>query len=306
MNILDTLITDRTVEDVYQYLDLNEKGYDELFPHERELWDVGMKGAYDYRDMNRVVGAIEYIDHLMTDAKQESVYQPVIIPHKVPVSFDVSGLSVTQWEQWEDAVWIDYDLPSPSLWAAHLENIKRLWTAARRFEAVVLSKYDPDGNGYIKPETAISAADMFRVTESVGLLELKVTAVCPIDVKASGTAWNVEQTDNGWVATLDYPYGPYPDINDALAALKIVSNTDAIIDGAFTLSAVLRYDYVVTAGTCTVRWSPFITWGEGHDLYGTWGGTSGLTWDLVSRGRLWPRVGQGWFTIKFEADYGKE
>lgn len=307
MNILDTLITDRTIEDVYRYEDLNKMTHDEMSEDERAEWDAGMKGAYDYRDMNRVVGAMEYVDHLMKDAKRPSVYQPVIIPHKVPVSFNASGLNVTQWREWSDKVWIDYDLPTPALWAAHLQNIHRLWAAARRFEAIVIPKYDPRGNGYIDPGTVINAGDMFCVTDSVGLLELRITAVCQKEaVPDGGSAWKITQTGTGWEAVLDYPNGPYQDINEALAALKIVSSADAVIDGAFTLSALLRYDYLVTAGTCTVRWSPFITWGEAHDLYQTWGGTKGLTWDLAARGRLWPRVGQGWFTIKYEADFGKE
>lgn len=305
MTILDTLITDRTIEDVYFAQDLNEKGYDEMFPEEREAWDAGLKGAYDYRDMNRVVGAIEYVDRLMVDAKRQSVYTPVIIPHKVPASFDANGM-VTQWSQWSDKTWIDYDFPTPAQWAAHLENINRLWAAARRFEAVVLPRYDPNGNGYISPGTVVDAGKIFTVTDSVGLLELRVTAVCPPDVTVEGAGWEITHTADGWVAVLDYPTGPYPDINKALSAIKILCGKDAVVDGEFTLSAVLRYGHKVTAGTCAVRWSPFITWGEANDLYKTWGGTSGLTWDLAARGRLWPRVGQGWFTINFDADYQKE
>lgn len=283
MTVLDTLITDRTQEDVDLYLDLNEKGYDEMYPDERAAWDAGLKGAYDYRDMNRVREAIEYIDRLMLDAKRQSVYQPVMIPHKVPVSFDGQGM-VTEWDQWTDKVWIDYDLPTPAQWAAHLANIYRLWEAARRFEAVVLARYDPNESGYIKPDAPLDAGKLATVTDSVGLMKLRITAVCPQSVTAAGDAWTVTTAPGGWVAVLDYPSGPYPDINDALAALKIYCGADSAVDGAFTLSAVLRYDYEVTAGTCVVSWSPFIVWGEARTQYTTWGGAKPLTWGQAARG----------------------
>lgn len=283
MTVLDTLITDRTQEDVNLYLDLNEKGYEEMFPDERAAWDAGLKGAYDYRDMNRVREAVEYIDRLMTDAKRESVYEPVIIPHKVPTAFGADGMA-TQWKQWNDKVWIDYDFPSPALWAAHLSNISRLWAAARRFTAIVPPRYDPDGTGYIKPDAPLDAGKLFRVLESVGLLELRVVYTGPPIVTASGAGWTVEQTVTGWTARMDYPNGPFPDIGDTLAALGIICGGDGMADGTFTLAATLRYGYGVTAGTCAVRWSPFIIWREAQDKYGTWGGTKPLAWGEAGRG----------------------
>lgn len=304
MTVLDTLITDRTVDDVKNARTMYEKGYINLFDDERAAWDAGLKGAYDYRDMNCVREAIEYVDSLAVAAKRDSAYVPVIIPHKTPKTFDADGM-VTQWEQWSDKVWIDYDLPTPAQWAAHLQNINNLWAVARRFVAVVLPRYDPDKNGYIKPGTAVTAGALFRVLDSVGLLELRV--VCAgSSITAAGTGWAVTQTDAGWTARLDYANCPWPDVGDALAALSIVSTADSVVDGSFTLEATLRYNHDVTAGTCLVRWSPFITWGEALDLYQTWGGTKGLTWDLAARGRKWPRVGQGWFTINYDADYKKE
>lgn len=283
MTILDTLITDRTQEDVNFYLDLNEKGYGELFPDERTAWDAGLKGAYDYRDMNRVREAIEYVDGLMVAAKRQSVYIPVIIPHKVPVAFDSGGM-VTQWEQWNDKIWIDYDLPLPPQWAAHLANINALWASARRFVALVPPRYDPDGNGYISTDTPLDAGKLFQVLDSVGLMELRVVYTGPASVTASGTGWTVEPSDTGWTARLNYTDCPWPDIGDALAALSIVCGVDAIVDGAFTLAATLRYDYDVTAGTTAVRWSPFILWGEAREEYTTWGGAKPRTWGQAARG----------------------
>lgn len=276
MKILDTLITDRTQEDVERARTLCAKGWGNMTQAERTAFASGLKGAYGPSDMNRVVGAMEYIDRLMRDAKRESVYVPTIVPH--------AEFNGTSWRRWSDTVWVASDYPTPALWEAQLANIDRLWAAARRFEVIVLPRYDPNGKGYIKPGAPLSAGDMYQVTDSVGLMELRVTAVCPPSVTAEGTAWNVTQTGAGWVAALDYANCPWPDIGDALGALSISCGEDAIVDGTFALSATLRYDYEVTAGTCAVRWSPYILWGEAKELYQTWGGTEGLTWDLAARG----------------------
>ena len=283
MTILDTLITDRTVDDVKQTQVMYEKGYANLFADEQAAWDAGLKGAYDYRDMNRVREAMEYVDGLAVAAKRDSVYVPVLIPHKVPADFGADG-GVARWEQWSDRVWIDYDLPTPEQWAAHLENINRLWAAARRFAALVPPRYDPEGTGYIRPDAPLDGGDLFQVLDSVGLLELRVAFDGPGSVTASGTGWAVEQTETGWTARLNYTDCPFPDINGALEALAISCGADSIVDGTFTLSATLRYDYDVTAGTAAVRWSPFLLWREARDKYAAWGGAKPLAWGQAARG----------------------
>lgn len=272
MTILDTLITDRTQEDTREGRRLCAKGWGNMTTAEKTAYSDGLKGAYGPTDMNRVREAIEYIDRLMANAKRGSVVSTVPVDH---AKYDGES-----WEYWTDVVTVPSDYIGPDI---YLPDINLLWEAARRFEAVVPARYNPDGNGYIKPGE-IGAGKLFKVTDSFGLLKLRVTAVCPPDVTAAGAAWTVEQTDTGWTAALDYPTGPYPYIENALEALKISCGADAVIDGEFTLSAVLRYDYEVTAGTCAVRWSPFITWGEARELYQTWGGAAGLTWGEASRG----------------------
>ena len=275
MAILDTLITDRTQDDVGRARTVCAKGLDRMTQAQRMAFQGGLKGAYGPADMNRVREAIEYIDRLMVDAKRESVYVPTVVPH---AEFDGAA-----WKRWSDTVWVASDFPTPELWAAQLANINRLWAAARRFEAIGPARYDPDGNGYIKPGT-IDAGKLFAVTDSFGLLELRVTAICPPEVTAEGIGWVVSESGTGWTAALDYNTGPYPYIENALEALKISCGADAVVDGLFTLSATLRYDYDVTAGTCAVRWSPFITWGEAQELYQTWGGAAGLSWDEAASG----------------------
>lgn len=277
MTILDRLITDRTQEDVEWARTLGARGWSNMTQTEREAFLGGLKGCYGPTDMNRVREALEYIDHLMRDAKREGAYVPVIIPHA-----EYTG---TLWRHWNDKVWVDSDYPTPELWAAYLGNINRMWAAARRFEAVALARYDPDGNGYIAPDTVVDAGKMFTVTDSFGLLELRVEAVCPLEITAKGTAWTVSGSETGWTAVLNYTDCPYPDISDALAALKISCETNAaVVDSLFTLSATLRYDYEVTAGSCAIRWSPFLLWGEAREQYETWDGAKPLTWGGAARG----------------------
>lgn len=283
MTILDTLITDRTREDVERARTLCGRGWDNLTQAERDALTAGLKGAYGPTDMNRVAGAMEYIDGLMTAAKRGSIYVPTIVLHKVPAEFDGDG-NVIRWTQWRDAAWIDYDFVTPALWAAHLGNINALWAAARRFVALVPPRYDPDGNGYISPDAPLDAGKLFQVLDSVGLMELRVVYTGPASVTASGTAWTVEPLETGWTARLDYTDCPWPDIGDALAALAIVCEVDAIVDGTFTLAATLRYDYDITAGTTAVRWSPFLLWGEAREEYTTWGGAKPRTWGQAARG----------------------
>lgn len=274
MSILDTLITDRTPEDTGRARELCARGWGNMTQVERTAYLGGLKGGYGPTDMNRVRKALEYIDQLMVNAKRDSVFVPVPISHA-----EYNG---TAWRRWTDVVTVDSDYVGPGI---YFPNIDRMWAAARRFDAAVLARYDPDGNGYLSPDTEVDAGKLCTVLDSVGLLELRIEAECPPPITAEGVAWVVSKSDTGWTARLEYPTGPYPDIGNALSALKIRCGTDAaVVDGRFTLAATLRYGYDVTAGTCAVRWSPFMTWGEAGDRYGTWGGAKPRTWDEAARG----------------------
>lgn len=273
MAILDTLITGRIQGDVERAIALCGKGWDDMAQDERDAFLDGLKGAYGPTDMNRVRGAIEYIDARMRDAKRGSVVQAVPIAH---ATYDG-----TRWRRWTDVVCSASDYVGPDI---YLPDIDRLWAAARRFTAIVPPRYDPDGNGYIRPGTALDAGKLFTVMDSVGLQELRVAAQCPPCVMAGGTAWVVSESDTGWTAALDYTNCPYPDLDGALAALSISCGADAIVDGAFTLSATLRYGCDVDAGTCRARWSPFIIWDEAEEQFGVWDGAKPRTWGQAARG----------------------
>lgn len=55
----DILITDRTTEDVLRWKTLHDKGWEAMTPEEQNEWVGGMKGAYNYTDMNRVETFVE-------------------------------------------------------------------------------------------------------------------------------------------------------------------------------------------------------------------------------------------------------
>lgn len=59
--IIDTLITDRTVDDVARVHELAVKGYAGMTAAELAEWLAGMKGAYNAVDLNRVGTALNYL-----------------------------------------------------------------------------------------------------------------------------------------------------------------------------------------------------------------------------------------------------
>ena len=70
MSVIDTLVYDRTQADVDRVFTLKNKiltgGLTALTAEERTEYMAGMKGAYNYTDMNRVGQAVSYIANRMT------------------------------------------------------------------------------------------------------------------------------------------------------------------------------------------------------------------------------------------------
>ena len=63
---LQYLITDRTSDDVTRWKTLRDKGWAAMTDEEKAEWQTSLKGAYNYVDMNRVEGAVQYIAERMT------------------------------------------------------------------------------------------------------------------------------------------------------------------------------------------------------------------------------------------------
>lgn len=75
MSVIDTLIFDRTQADVNRVKELKSKillsGLSSLTEAEKSEYLGGMKGAYNYTDMNRVGSAMTYIADRMNQISQE-------------------------------------------------------------------------------------------------------------------------------------------------------------------------------------------------------------------------------------------
>lgn len=56
------LITDRTAADVVRWKTLHDKGWEAMTAEEQAEWIGGMKGSYNYTDMNRVESAVRELE----------------------------------------------------------------------------------------------------------------------------------------------------------------------------------------------------------------------------------------------------
>lgn len=56
------LITDRTAADVSRWKSLHDKGWEAMTQEEQAEWVGGMKGAYNYTDLNRVESAVRTLE----------------------------------------------------------------------------------------------------------------------------------------------------------------------------------------------------------------------------------------------------
>lgn len=273
-NILNTLVTDRTQEDVDRAIEMDRKGWSRMTEKERAEYAGGPRGAYTRHDMNRAVGVMEYLDSLMSVAGVESGYQPVSIQHKTAAG------------TWSDTVWIDEDKPRPSQWSAHISNVYQFWNFVSHIDAAVKPKWDPHGNGYILPHETLTFGDICEILDSNGLLSITASISCgPDKISASGDGWTVSKTESGVTASYAYRLNLFPDLGDALRALSVwCVEEDGIIDAFISFSASLRYGKTVRLGTCAVRWSSVVIWAEASELHPNWASTSGLTWARFERG----------------------
>lgn len=72
-----TLITDRTERDVERWRLLQSKGLSGMTAEEKAEWQAGMKGAYNYEDMNRVESAVIFIANRLSSELGYSIVPEV-------------------------------------------------------------------------------------------------------------------------------------------------------------------------------------------------------------------------------------
>lgn len=68
LNLGLSLITDRTKEDVEEIVEFTKRGWTNLTADEKKKWLDGMKGSYNYTDLNRVGNAVKYIADMLNTA----------------------------------------------------------------------------------------------------------------------------------------------------------------------------------------------------------------------------------------------
>lgn len=98
------LITDRTQADVDYVARLSAKGWSGMTDSEKSEWLLGLKGSYNYTDLNRVGNAVTYVAGRLTDAG-----------YFVPVSPKID--------------WTDSDIPKESDMQTYLEDVEILRSA---------------------------------------------------------------------------------------------------------------------------------------------------------------------------------
>lgn len=98
------LITDRTQADVNYVARISAKGWSGMTDSEKSEWLLGLKGSYNYTDLNRVGNAVTYVAGRLTDAG-----------YFVPVSPKID--------------WTDSDIPKESDMQTYLEDVEILRSA---------------------------------------------------------------------------------------------------------------------------------------------------------------------------------
>ena len=128
MNIIDTLITDRTQADKERVEELAAKGYDAMSVAEKAEWDEGMKGSYNASDLNRVETAVAYLAELLLalsdGLKSYASSNGVAWDAFFDVPYDKNSYYLTTKTDWSQL-----DIPTPEHMARYLENVKALRSA---------------------------------------------------------------------------------------------------------------------------------------------------------------------------------
>lgn len=124
--VIDTLVFDRTQADVDRVFTLKNKiltgGLTALSDEEKTEYMAGMKGAYNYQDMNRVGQAVAYIADRMTSIPDElAAYRAekgVADDPVYHVPYDPSSVVVSA-----KTNWVMGDVPTQSQASTYLQNL---------------------------------------------------------------------------------------------------------------------------------------------------------------------------------------
>lgn len=82
MSVIDTLVTNRSEADRRRVEQLTVLGWDNMTEEQRAEWLAGLKGAYNYTDLNRVTAALDYLAARLNESGYAVPgYQKHIVPH---------------------------------------------------------------------------------------------------------------------------------------------------------------------------------------------------------------------------------
>lgn len=150
--IIDELITDRTQADVDAVIALRDKWLNgTITSDEKTTWNAGMKGSYNYSDLNRVGQAVAYI------AKQ----------------MNSSGHSVTVTAKTD---WSGSDIPSTTQMAAFLNDLSILKSESGISDTV------PSSMDYLTYQTANAIEQLLINAYNAVIRERADWAVCGIAI----------------------------------------------------------------------------------------------------------------------------
>lgn len=111
--MMTNLIYDRTPEDVAEVrrllAKLDPETGDGLTAAEQAKWDAGLKGAYNFTDLNRVESAVKLLAAALTSAGYPVEVTPVLKGSKA-----------------EDREWREGDVLRRPQWTTYLENVQKL------------------------------------------------------------------------------------------------------------------------------------------------------------------------------------
>lgn len=111
--MMTNLIYDRTPEDVAEVrrllAKLDPETGDGLTAAEQAKWDAGLKGAYNFTDLNRVEAAVKLLAAALTSAGYPVEITPVLKGSKA-----------------EDREWQEGDVLYRPQWTTYLDNVQKL------------------------------------------------------------------------------------------------------------------------------------------------------------------------------------
>ena len=111
--MMTNLVYDRTSEDVAEVrrllAKLDPETGDGLTAAEQAKWDAGLKGAYNFTDLNRVEQAVKTLAAALTSA-----------------GYPVDVTPVLKGSKSEDREWQEGDVLYRPQWTTYLENVQRL------------------------------------------------------------------------------------------------------------------------------------------------------------------------------------